>query len=344
MENPKVSVIIPIYNVAMFINSGMEAFMRQRYADYEILLVDDGSTDDSPALCDAWAAKCTNIRVFHKENGGSGSARNLGIENAQGEYIYFFDIDDKADEELLAYCVETADKTQADLLVFSYHNYDVTIHHNYDILLSDITINSNAELREVYVDEFVMKMNGFPWNKFYRKSFLNAHNIRFEDLLIQQDEVFNLSLYPYVQKAVISSRPLYTYYVYSRGNTRSRFIPQRFDIYCTVNQRFRKLIDYWHLEDERLTRFLYNRFWSSTLEGLVQNLTSDKCIWSSEQKQKEMNHIADDRLTQEALSDLYTAAGFEQRMYMSAVRQRSIPKLLIWKRIFQTLRKVKQMF
>lgn len=337
-----VSVIIPIYNVEQHINKGIANFLRQTYQEFELLLVDDGSTDDSLKLCKGWETKDNRIHVYHKDNGGAGSARNLGIEKAQGEYIYFFDIDDLADDDLLDYCTKTMDETGADMMVFSYRNEDVATGQKYEILMDDIIVRSNAELRDIYVDQFVLKMNGFPWNKMYRKSFLNMYYFRFEDLLIQQDEVFNLSIYPHVSKAVISSKVFYTYFIYNRGNTRSRFIANRFDIYKIVNQRFCALIEYWNLHDERLELYLNRRLWQSTLEGLLQNLKSDSCSWSQDEKQHEVNRISNDTNIQKAIAFLHPILGFEQRLYMKAILSKSILCLLMIRDTFVCLRKVKR--
>lgn len=336
----KVSVIIPVYNVEKYIDRGLTSFLKQTYQDFEIILVDDGSTDGSSAQCDVWAAHHERIRVFHKANGGSGSARNLGIENAQGEYIYFFDIDDLADETLLEYCVHTMDDTDSDMMVFSYRNKDVTTNQEYEIVMDDIRINCNDELRNVYVAQFVMKMNGFPWNKMYRRSFLNEHYLRFEDLLIQQDEVFNLSIYPHISKMIISSKVLYTYFIHDKGNTRSRFIPNRFDIYLTVNDRFRSLKDYWKIEDERLVRYMHRRLWTNTFEGLMQNFQSDSCSWMQEEKQKEIDRIADAEQIQSAINYLSPFVDFEQRLYMMAIRKKSISRLMKAYSFFRLLRTI----
>ncbi|WP_419082827.1 glycosyltransferase, partial [Phocaeicola sp.] len=83
-KEPLVSVIVPIYNVVDFINRGIEFLFKQDFTDFEVLLIDDGSTDGSGRICDFWAEKKENIRVFHKENEGAGSARNVGILNAYG--------------------------------------------------------------------------------------------------------------------------------------------------------------------------------------------------------------------------------------------------------------------
>ncbi len=94
MNKPLISIIVPVYNIIEYLPRCVETLTRQTYSNLEILLVDDGSTDGTSALCDELAAKDTRIRVFHKENGGSSSARNLGIEQARGEYLGFVDSDD----------------------------------------------------------------------------------------------------------------------------------------------------------------------------------------------------------------------------------------------------------
>ena len=104
---PLVSVIIPIYNVRRFIERGLNNVFAQSCQDFEILLSDDGSTDGSYEECQAWALKDSRIRVLHQENKGAGAARNHGIEEARGEFIYFFDIDDEIYPHLLEYCVRT---------------------------------------------------------------------------------------------------------------------------------------------------------------------------------------------------------------------------------------------
>ena len=97
-----ISIIVPIYNAEQYLHRCIDSILHQNYTDFELLLIDDGSKDASGAICDEYAAKDTRVRVFHKENGGVSSARNLGLDNAQGEYITFCDADDYVDQEWLA--------------------------------------------------------------------------------------------------------------------------------------------------------------------------------------------------------------------------------------------------
>lgn len=110
-----VSVIVPVYKVEPYLNRCVESIVNQTYRDLEIILVDDGSPDACPAMCDAWAARDERIRVIHKENGGLSDARNAGLDIAQGEYISFIDSDDWIARDMLAHLLSIMRKTGAEI-------------------------------------------------------------------------------------------------------------------------------------------------------------------------------------------------------------------------------------
>ena len=93
-ENPKISVIVPVYRVEKYLDRCVESIVNQTFGDFELILVDDGSPDNCPAMCDAWAQKDDRIRVIHKKNGGLSSARNAGMAKMTGKYVCFIDSDD----------------------------------------------------------------------------------------------------------------------------------------------------------------------------------------------------------------------------------------------------------
>lgn len=99
--NPKISVIVPVYNTEKYLHRCIDSILAQTFTDFELLLIDDGSKDNSGTICDEYAAKDSRVRVFHKENGGVSSARNLGLDNAKGEWISFVDSDDYTDSYFL---------------------------------------------------------------------------------------------------------------------------------------------------------------------------------------------------------------------------------------------------
>lgn len=115
-----ISIIVPVYNVEEFLDECVQSIVDQTYENLEIILVDDGSKDNSPALCDAWAEKDARIKVVHKQNGGLSDARNRGIEEATGDYIYFIDSDDYIDKTMCQRVMEQFRHSDADMVAFGY--------------------------------------------------------------------------------------------------------------------------------------------------------------------------------------------------------------------------------
>ncbi len=121
MKDMIVTIVIPVYNVEKYLNKAVASVINQTYKNLEIILVDDGSVDKCPQICDEWAKKDDRIKVIHKENQGLGMARNTGIENATGDYICFFDGDDYIEHDTIEKCVNVALKDKSDVVHFG-HN------------------------------------------------------------------------------------------------------------------------------------------------------------------------------------------------------------------------------
>lgn len=119
-NNPLVSVVLPIYNVAPYLNRCMQSIVNQSYKNLEIIMVDDGSTDTCGELCDKWSNHDNRIKVVHKANAGLGEARNTGIENATGEYICFFDSDDYLRLDAIEVAVSSALQKQSDVVLWGW--------------------------------------------------------------------------------------------------------------------------------------------------------------------------------------------------------------------------------
>lgn len=119
-NEPLVSIILPVYGVERYLDDAVASVTAQTYRNLEIILVDDGSKDACPAMCDAWARKDDRIRVIHQANGGLSAARNTGLKAATGDYIYFMDSDDTIEPDLVASCIDTALEYGADLVMFQF--------------------------------------------------------------------------------------------------------------------------------------------------------------------------------------------------------------------------------
>lgn len=172
MDNPKISVIVPVYNVEQYLPRCIDSILAQTFTDFELLLIDDGSTDNSGKICDEYAKKKdTKIRVWHKENGGVSSARNMGLDFAKGEYIQFIDSDDFIEKNMFEIVYNTCEN--ADIVVTDYYvNTKKQTIYKKQIISSDIITSI-----------FESKVFGALWNKFLKRSIIANSDLRFYDEL-----------------------------------------------------------------------------------------------------------------------------------------------------------------
>lgn len=159
---PLVSVIMPVYNVEKYVEKCLESVCGQSYEKIEIIVVDDGSTDESGALCDGWAKKDSRVKVYHKKNGGLSSARNYGIKRAKGEYICLVDSDDYVKKEFVKEMVDVAVRESADVVVCGYND---------EIPKEEILTGKEATIRLLTQQE---NMEIIAWNKMYKRGLFDG--------------------------------------------------------------------------------------------------------------------------------------------------------------------------
>ena len=216
----KYSVIIPVYNVENYLPRCLDSLLAQNYADLEILLIDNGSKDQSGQICEDYATKFSNITAYHIPNKGVGSARNFGLAKAKGEFICFVGADDYLEGNLFS-DVESQLDSQLDLLLFSYYN---SIEQN----LSEITRSSKilptegkkgkSDFIALFQELYLTDMMYTVWNKIYRREFLEEHQIAFESYELGEDVRFNLDVYQHVNAVFLVKS---CYYVYISGRVES---------------------------------------------------------------------------------------------------------------------------
>lgn len=214
MEDIKylISIIIPVYKVEKYLNRCVQSIVSQTYTKWELILIDDGSPDNSGTLCDAWALKDPRIKAFHKSNGGVSSARNLGIKKSHGTYITFVDSDDWVESSYLAdffdcgYSIENSIYIQGinyyiprrnkSKVMFKYADVCFDISDNLDLLLSYEILN-----------------NGCPVAKLFKREVILDNNISFkEDISLNEDHLFVLTYYNYIHRIVLSRHQGYKYF------------------------------------------------------------------------------------------------------------------------------------
>jgi len=226
MENhtPKISVIVPIYNVEQYLLRCIDSILAQTFTDFEVLLIDDGSTDNSGKICDEYAKKDNRIRVFHKENSGVSAARNLGLREAVGKFICFCDSDDEMRDCYLQTLISIEEKTDADMVVGTFSSYVVNVKRRLSFVLKDKTY-SRGELGLLLCDLRQKGSLGVPWNKLFKANIIKKHYVSFDVTLDSyEDEVFNLEYLQYTNKVTTTHIIIYDYILRSNTSLSQRFI------------------------------------------------------------------------------------------------------------------------
>lgn len=340
-----VSIIICLYNVASFLQKKkLACILQQTYRNLEVILVDDGSTDNTYQLCEELKISDQRIRLVRKTNGGLGSARNAGLDEAQGDYVWFYDVDDEADIRLVEKNIYWMETYGSNVNIFGYYCITPHLHLSEEVRFKEREIHDNATLKSIFVDEllFVPNGNGFAWNKFYRRSFIEKYGFRFGNQRIQQDEGFNLQFYPLLNNVYISSELLYTYYIYNNGNNRSRYIPDRINIYLSVYNQFQSFIAAWGVEDKRLEEYTYRRLYAGVETSILFNtFHPDSCKNRSEQKEEILN-ILNKKEVIRCLDFMGKyPMGIEQELFYQVYRRKLFLGIVFCRELFRTLRKIK---
>lgn len=201
----KVSVIVPVYNVYDYLERCLNSLVNQTLKELEIIIVDDGSPDDSYKIIEKYTKKYQNIKAYKKENGGLSSARNYGLKYATGEYIAFVDSDDYIESNMYQ---EMYDKAKS-------HDFDMVVSDLYYIY-PDKKVKASSNLpRDIFekkdVKEAMLNIYPAAWNKIYKSEMLKKSKIKFKEGVWYEDVEFLYRLFPYLKTIGVVSKPFYNY-------------------------------------------------------------------------------------------------------------------------------------
>ena len=210
--NPKISLIVSIYNGEAYIDRCMNSIYAQTFSDYEIILVNDGSIDNSLSLCRKYESKDKRITVVDKENGGLGSARNAGMAVARGEYITFPDVDDWMEPEMCAEMYALAQKGNYDIVIAGANNYSQQLKLINSVHYECVDYHTNQDCFDNIMFFFpTTLLFDVVWNKLYRREFLADNGLKFSDLRRAQDAYFNLEVFDHVESVITINKAFYNY-------------------------------------------------------------------------------------------------------------------------------------
>ena len=254
MNQPLVSIVTPVYNVETTLSRCMDSLLSQTYKNIEIIPVDDGSKDNSFKLCQEYAKRDARVKPIHIENQGSGPARNAGIANASGEWIYFPDSDDILAPDAIEVCMKAVADTNCDLVVFGFDtirpNGTLVWRKNYPLISV-----AGCDARKMYdkhcgmYDDLVIQ--GAPWNKFFKASVIKDNKIEYPPLRRHQDEGFICRYVTHAQKISFIPNILYFYYANDTARVNKKYPTNYIDSVLGLYNIKKETIIAWNPQNKR---------------------------------------------------------------------------------------------
>ena len=330
MNDPNVSVIVPVYNCEAYLEKCIQSIVSQTYTALELILIDDGSVDTSGKICDDWASLDNRIRVFHKNNEGQGIARNFGLECAKGKYIYFVDSDDYLTENAIEKAYSAITTHQSDIVIFGFSSVNSS-EKIINTFLPNMPkqVYTENEIVDLFLPELVAPENDDAdkrclymsiWCCLFSRELINRVNWRFvsEREIVSEDVYSLLKLYADVKKVSVLSEPLYFYrqneVSFSRTYSYDRY--DKIVYFYTESIKLCSTLGYPNNVSERLK----SPYLSYTIACLKQ--TYQFCLDRSERKNVSRK-IINDELLQKILRNIpYDTAGIKKRILYFSLRHK----------------------
>ena len=335
-ENERlVSVIIPAYNAQMFIESCIDSILKQSYTNFEIVVVNDGSNDNTLNILETLAKKDERIKVYSKENGGVSSARNYGISKANGDFITFVDSDDGLVVDALENMVALM-KDDVDFVVCSHNEIKLKARTHHEKNLRIEADEMNDKFRDF--DRVIW----WPWAKLFRRSIIADNNISYDPAFtFGEDHIFNLLYAKYIKNAVVISDIIVYDYYFIRGGLSSKYYP---DMNRVQKLIYYRIADYFGGLDKIPGKYqeLYaGNYMMGCIRYYLAWLTFKKATLKIEETINDYSDIVDDETMKKFVSDkqfeLIKNKNFKGFCIDYMIHN---PKETIWRKLRRTVRRI----
>lgn len=270
----KVSIIVPIYNSERTLERCINSILEQTFTNFELLLINDGSTDYSALICDKFTKQDKRIKVFHQNNQGVSYTRNIGLEHAAGEYIYFIDADDWIEPDILERMVISMENGN-DLVICGYNRIIMGSEENYrcETITCESALNKDLkgfmEGFSVYYNQGIVHA---LWNKLYKRDIIHQNSIKFDKYIsLGEDLIFNMNYIKKCNAVSMVSAPLYNYIIYQNNQSLStQYNPKRLETQIMIHERIIDLLKYFNVYNDSNKKFV-NKSYSAALLGAIKN-------------------------------------------------------------------------
>lgn len=322
----KISLIVSIYNMAEYLERCIQSIYAQTFTDYEIILVNDGSTDNSLELCKSYAEKDKRITVINKENGGLGSARNAGMTVAQGEYITFPDADDWLEPDYCKDLYELAKQGDYDVVVSGANNYSQDLKLINNINYKKMHFNTREECWANIMTFFpTTLLFDVVWNKIYKTVFLKSNGLLFSDLRRSQDAYFNLEVFDKINSIIATDKAYYNYLNNDLAKVNQKFPKNYIDFNIAYYQKLKEIfIKHGIYKDE-----IKKQYDSSFVETIYATINMfDNPRWNLD-KSEQKKYIVDILKRNEVIHYIETASIREDVLWQyNIIRDQDLNKIL----------------
>ena len=289
---PCISVIVPVYQAEKLLGSCVESVLHQTFQDWELLLIDDGSRDASPSLCDRYAAQDDRVRVFHKPNGGVSSARNLGLAEAHGDHIAFLDADDQYEPKTLETLWSLMEQSGADSAACAHLNIQPDGSQSPEPVLPAGVYDAEAIRKKIVYPLFGDRLtqpifNGFIWRYLFSAKLLRDHQITFEGAYLE-DDLFLMEYFCHAKKLAVTETPLYRYLLNPASATH-KYMKDFRQVFARYMERKAALAETYQLSAAR-PQWRENTNWSGLLIAIGNEYAPGNSK-SARQKQKAVEEL-----------------------------------------------------
>ena len=269
----KISVIVPVYNAEKYLAKCVDSLLNQTLQDIEIILVDDGSADKSPIMCDDYAKKNSYIKVLHKTNGGVSSARNAGLKIASGEFVAFLDSDDYIEANAYEVAYNIAKGNSCDYVMWGF--FCDFVDENENITNQKISIPQNVKYESTQRKE-LLNISGYLWNKLYSRKLLNELNLSFNnELTLYEDLLFNTKFITQTKNAIFIPEALTHYIQRNIVSLGTKYRENYLELSDIALECHKKLLRFWNVDETVIKTHITDQKFKS-IWGAMRNICSSK--------------------------------------------------------------------